>query len=152
MDRFRSTMSRGIPLPGDAAGNKDRLTSTPSYISQMLQSNAKARGLTIYCWHHPDRHLVSVICPKGIPHLLVLVKCVQVVRETTIRGLFTQAGISPVQDELTGNNGDESRFLLYPLPAVVNHASSLLQQLLRRAYQIDEEMDLEIAYSERDAA
>jgi hypothetical protein len=53
---------------------------------------------------------------------------------------------------LTGETGDESRFLLCPLPPLPDRASSLVQHLPRKGYGIDYDTELEITYSEKSAA
>jgi hypothetical protein len=149
MDRFRDSGSTRRPV--ERAGTKDGLATIPSYISRMFQSLAKRPQVSVFCWQHSDKHLLSVICPKGVLHVIVLLKCAQPPRERAIRGLFAEAGITPIQDELTGETGDQSRFLLYPLPAFPDQAASLIQHLLQKGYGINYDSELEITYRDKDA-
>src|SRR5688572_26574826 len=85
--------------PGSYSG---RLTDVESYVSRMLQSPAKRKRLTIFCWEKDKHETLIFMYGRGAIQALLFVDCTNPVREQAIRRVFDAAAISPRQDELAG--------------------------------------------------
>jgi hypothetical protein len=139
--------------PRPASRGSESFADIENYISRVLESSANRCSLTIYCWQHEDKHLLSLGRVKtGVLHAVILVKCANAPREETVRAIFAENGIAPAHDILAGESGDQSRFLWYPLPATAKEAAKLITNLLQRAYGLPADAGLVINLHQKDEA
>jgi len=123
-----------------------------SYVCLMSEPSSKKKSLTICCWQHEDKVLLSLIRPKGVLHVMMILNCARPENEKVARAVLDSAGISLAQDQLAGDAGNENRYLIFSAPAIPREAAHLIADLLRKAYRLPSDAPLEFNYSERDPA
>jgi hypothetical protein len=121
------------------------------YLRGMLESAASKPALTIQCWRHDEKPFLHLFFAKGALNAMCLLKCCEPQRERTVRAIFACAGVTLLQDEITVDEEDEWRFLLYRLPSTESEASHLVAGFFRTGYDLVENTELEFTYRERKA-
>ena len=124
-----------------------RLADTDHYLSQLLQSAGKLKMLLISSLDGQAGKVL--IHDEGALTVTIFVDSV---REEAVRSLFVEAGINPTWDYAMNNERVATRGLIYPLPADAPRAAQLTIDLMRRAYGLADEAEVEFLYAERDAA
>ena len=167
MNQFVNSKTRDIKLP---AGCKDlidvlekrrrkqapaagRMKHIEAYLSRVLESKAIFRGLIISSSDY-QMYLLVGHHSKGVfpgTTLTLEVDC-GTEREETVRLLFGESGILPIQDAVMSNAEVTSRLFVCPLPATAPIASKLVTELLRRVYGLRSNAKLNFHYAENDAA
>jgi hypothetical protein len=121
------------------------------YVRAMLKSAVSRPALTIQCWEHKRKPFLHLFFAKGSLNAMCLLKCCEPQRERTVRAIFACAGVTLLQDEITGDADDESRFLLHRLPSTESEATHLVAGFFRTGYDLVENTELEFTYRERKA-
>ena len=143
-------LARSVAKTGYRAA--PNLGSVEYHLWRMMKSAGKRPSLDIYCWKHPDKPSLHLFVTKGALNAMFFLKCAEAQREQVVRAIFAQAGVAPLQDQVTGERGDESRFLLFALPATAAAAAHLVAEFFRKGYGLAESAELEFKYRERRAA
>ncbi len=127
---LRPEGSHRLAGPASKAGYRParNLGSVEYYVWRMLKSAAKRPSLDICCWKHRDRPSLHLFVARGALNVMFFLKCVAPQREQAVRPIFAQAGVAPLQDEVTGEAGDESRFLRYGLPGTAPAVAHLVAE------------------------
>ena len=120
------------------------------FLRVMIKSTAKRPSLTIQCVRHQKVPCLHLFFARGALHAMCLFKCSEG-REREVREVFAGAGVTLVQDEVTGDARDQSRFLLYRLPLKEPDATQLVASFFQRGYHLLENTELDFTYRERKA-
>jgi len=115
------------------------------FMWRMLEPAPGRRHLSIHCWQNEEKHLVSFIRPKGVLHVIMLLRA-ESAQEHAMRSILQSEGILPTQDAVTGDPGSERRFLLFPVSRVAPQVARLVAEILRKVYGLQENAELEFAY------
>ncbi len=145
---------KNLAKPVPQAGHRPRpnLGSVEYYVWRMLKSAAKRPSLTIQCWKHNEKPSLHLFIARDSVNVMIFLKRAEIQREQVVRAIFAQAGAVPVQEEVTGQAGDESRFLLYALQKTAPEVIHLVAEFFRKGYGVAENAEMEFNYREREAA
>jgi len=127
------------------------LGSIEYYVWRLMKSAAKRPALDIHFWEHPDKPSVHLFVAKKRLMAMLFLRCTEPQREQVVRRIFAKAGAVALQDDVSGEPGNESRFLLYSLATTASVAAGVIAEFFRKGYDLAENTRLEFNFRERES-